>query len=88
MNTEKLVDFVLNNDFAYVAGAGLMYANDFETKNIIASTIQEDGTMILEVTDLENEGCGCKELQEELNNGCMIYKVYKYNDMPMYIAVY
>lgn len=88
MNTEKLVDFVLNNDFAYVAGAGLMYANDFETKNIIASTIQEDGTMILDVADLENEGCGCKELQEELNNGCMIYKVYKYNDMPMYIAVY
>lgn len=44
--------------------------------------------MIDEVEDIEEEGCGCAELREEAANGCTIYKVWNFNQEPLYIAYY
>lgn len=87
MEKEDLIYFVRNNDFAFVYGAGIMFANDEESKEGIASVIAEDGKMIEEVEDVENEGCGCGELSEEAA-GCTIYKVWNFNQEPLYIAYY
>lgn len=43
MEKETLIDFVKSNDFAYVYGAGIMYANDEESRKYVASVIEEDG---------------------------------------------
>lgn len=88
MNSKQLLQFVENNDFAFVYGAGLMYANDTDTRNQIAEIINKDGTIIQEVQNILNEGCGADELLEELSNGAKVYKVYKSNEEPLYIAVY
>ena len=86
MEKENLIGFVKSNDFAYVYGAGIMFANDEESREGIASIISEDGKMVYEVEDIENEGCG--ELREEAANGCTIYKVWNFNQEPLYIAYY
>lgn len=88
MKKETLIDFVKNNDFAYVYGAGIAFANDEESREDITSVIEQDGKMIEEVEDIENEGCGCGELSEEAANGCTIYKIWNYNQEPLYIAYY
>lgn len=88
MEKEDLIYFVRNNDFAFVYGAGIMFANDEESREGIVSVIAEDGKMIEEVEDIENEGCGCGELREESANGCTIYKVWNFNQEPLYIAYY
>ena len=88
MEKENLIDFVKSNDFAYVYGAGIMFANDEESREKIASVIAEDGKMVDEVDDIENEGCGCGELSEETANGCTIYKIWNFNQDPLYIAYY
>lgn len=88
INCNDLVDFVMNNDFAFVYGAGIMYANDVEVREWIAGIVNKDGKEIAEVEDLEEEGCGCEELSEEKENGCVIYKVWNTNEEPLYIAYY
>lgn len=88
MEKENLIGFVKSNDFAYVYGAGIMFANDEESREGIASIISEDGKMVYEVEDIENEGCGCGELREESANVCTIYKVWNFNQEPLYIAYY
>lgn len=88
MEKEDLIYFVRNNDFAFVYGAGIMFANDEESREGIVSVIAEDGKMIEEVEDIENEGCGCGELSEEADKGCTIYKVWNFNQEPLYIAYY
>ena len=88
MEKETLIEFVKSNDFAYVYGAGIMCANDQDVRESVAAVIEEDGKQIEEVKDLEEEGCGCDELIEEQANGCTIYKVWNYNQEPLYIAYY
>lgn len=88
LSYQELIEFVENNDFAYVWGSGIMYANDQEVKDMIAERIAADGVMIDIVEDIEDEGCGCSELQDEINNGCIVYRVWAYNEEPMYIAYY
>ena len=88
MTHEKLLQFIENKDFAYVYGAGLMYANDPVTREHLAKVINEDGTIIQEVENILNEGCGADELLDELSNGAKIYKIYKQNQEPLFIAVY
>ncbi|WP_129654821.1 hypothetical protein [Bacteroides thetaiotaomicron] len=88
INCKDLVDFVMSNDFAFVYGAGIMYANDVEQREWIANVIRKDDKMIAEVEDLKEEGCGCEELSEEKENGCTIYKVWNNNEEPLYIAYY
>ena len=88
MEKEDLIYFVRNNDFAFVYGAGIAFANDEESREDIASVIEQDGKMIEEVEDIESEGCGCGELREEVSNGCTIYKVWNFNQEPLYIAYY
>ena len=88
MKKETLIDFVKNNDFAYLYGAGIAFANDEESREDITSVIEQDGKMIEEVEDIENEGCGCGELSEEAASGCTIYKIWNYNQEPLYIAYY
>lgn len=77
INCNDLVDFVMSNDFAFVYGAGIMYANDVEVREWIASVVNKDGKEIAEVEDLEEEGYGCA-----------IYKVWNTNEEPLYIAYY
>ena len=52
INCNDLVDFVMSNDFAFVYGAGIMYANDVEVREWIASVVNKDGKEIAEVEDL------------------------------------
>ena len=88
LSYQELIEFVENNDFAYVYGAGIMYANDQDVRDRIAKRIAADGVMIDIVEDIEAEGGGCLELQDEINNGCIVYRVWAYNEEPMYIAYY
>lgn len=81
---EEILEFVRNYDFAYVWGAGKMFAGDFETKEYIAQHV-ENINYILIVEDVEEEGCGCDELKDEEG---VIYKFYNWNEEPMYIAIY
>lgn len=89
MEKRELINFVKNNDFAYVYGAGIMYANDIDTRNQIADIIGQDGVMIAIVSadDIYNEG-GCVELSAEIDNGCTIIRAWQYNSEPLYIAYY
>lgn len=86
ISKEALVEFVLENDFAFVYGAGYMTANDQETRENIANFIHQDGKVIEEVEELE--GTRAAELLDEKKTGCTIYKVYSYNEEAMYIAYY
>lgn len=88
MKKEALIEFVKTNDFAYVYGAGIAFANDEESREGVTSIIEQDGKIIEEIENIEEEGCGCGELAEELANGCTIYKVWNYNQEPLYIAYY
>lgn len=88
INKDELIEFVLKNDFAYVYGAGIMAANEDEARKYVANVISQDGKMINIVDDLDMEGCGSKELASEKEDGCSIYKVWNYNEEPMYIAYY
>lgn len=83
ISKEALVEFVLNNDFAFVYGAGYMTANDQETRENIAEFINQDGKVIEEVEETR-----AAELLDEKKNGCTIYKIYSYNEEAMYIAYY
>lgn len=88
VSKETLVDFVMNNDFAFVYGAGFMTANDNDVRKGIADYINKDAQIVGEIEDLEEEGCGCVELSGEVENGCIILGVGNYNEEPMYIAYY
>lgn len=88
ISKETLVDFATNNDFAFVHGAGFMTANDDDTRKCVVDHINEDGQIVEEIEDLEEEGCGCDELSGEKENGCIILKVWNYNEEPLYIAYY
>lgn len=88
ISKDTLVDFAFNNDYAFVYGAGIMTANDAETRKSIADSINVDGKIIEEIGNLDEEGCGCDELSMEKENGCTIYKVWNYNEEPLYIAYY
>lgn len=81
MEKKQLIDFVLKNDFAFVFGAGIMYANDQETREWVSSLIEEDGNIIEESNSKE-----CPDLINEY--GCTIYKVYNFNKEALYIAYY
>ena len=89
MEKKELINFVKNNDFAYVYGAGIMYANDIDTRNQIADFIGKDSVMlaIVSADDIYNEG-GCVELSAEIDNGCSIIVARQYNSEPLYIAYY
>ena len=88
LSHSDLIDFVKNNDFAFVWGAGIMFANDQDERDMIAERIAADGVMVDIVEDIEEEGGGCLELENEVNNGCVVYRVWAYNEEPMYIACY
>ena len=88
LSHSDLIDFVKNNDFAFVWGAGIMFANDQDERDMIAERIAADGVMVDIVEDIEEEGGGCLELENEVSNGCVVYRVWAYNEEPMYIAYY
>lgn len=72
MKKEALIEFVKTNDFAYVYGAGIAFASDEESREGVTSIIEQDGKIIEEIENIEEEGCGCGELAEELVNGCTL----------------
>lgn len=88
ISKQDLIEFVKSQDFGYVYGAGFMTVSSEDERELLAAHIEKDGMQILEVEDIENEGCGCSELSEEKENGCTIIKVYNYNIEPLYIAYY
>lgn len=81
---EDLIKFCGTQDYAFAAGAGIMYANDDQTRQGVLENLNADGVMI-EMVGLEGPA---NELREEAENGCDIYKVWKSNQEPMYIAYY
>lgn len=66
MKKEALIEFVKTNDFAYVYGAGIAFANDEESREGVTSIIEQDGKIIEEIENIEEEGCGCGNLQKNL----------------------
>lgn len=84
VSKEELIEFCSTQDYAFAGGAGIMYANDEETREGIVESLNASGIIIEEI------GCegAAKELKEEVENGCTIYKVWKYNEEPLYIAYY
>lgn len=81
---EEILEFVKMNDFAYVYGAGLMYATDDEQREYLANIIS-GMNLVVPVNDLEEDGCGASELKDEEGT---VYKCYNSNEEPLYIAVY
>ena len=47
LSYQDLIEFVENNDFAYVYGAGIMYANDQDVRDRIAERIAADDEMVI-----------------------------------------
>lgn len=86
METQKLIDFVRNNDFMYANGAGAMYANDDDTREDIAQYIMR-AYLIRELTpDEVNDEY--PEFIEEMENGCTICEAVIWNETQICIAVY
>ena len=77
---DQLIQFCENQDYAFCWGAGLMYAND-EERQMVVEHLNQDG-MIVEAVGVEE----CEDLTSEVENGCAIYKAYKWNEEAMYIA--
>lgn len=88
LSKEQLIEFVKDHDFAYVWGAGIMYANEPDERDGIAEMIDEDGIRVNKIGDIYEQGCGCSELEDEVMNGCDVYKIDKWNEEPMFIAYY
>lgn len=80
---EEILEFVKTNDFAYVYGAGLMYATDDEQREYLANIIS-GMNFVVPVNDLEEEGCGASELKNEEG---AVYKCYNSNEEPLYVLV-
>ena len=80
---DQLIQFCENQDYAFCWGAGLMYANDDEERQMVVEHLSEDG-MIVEAVGVEE----CEDLTSEVENGCAIYKAHKENQEAMYIAYY
>lgn len=84
LSKSELIQFAKSEDFAFCFGAGLMTANDDETRQMVLDHLKKDGIIIEEVT-FES----CTDLKEEVfENNCAIYKAYKQNEEAMYIAYY
>ena len=80
---DQLIQFCENQDYAFCWGAGIMYANDDEERQMVVEHLNQDG-IIIEAVGVEE----CEELACEIENGCIIYKAYKWNEEAMYIAYY
>lgn len=80
---DQLIQFCENQDYAFCCGGGLMYANEDEEREAIVDHLNQDGIIIEEVNVEE-----CEELAGEVENGCTLYKAYKWNEEAMYIAYY
>lgn len=81
---EDLIEFCGTQDYAFASGAGIMYANDPETREGILQDLNADGVKI-EMVGLDGPA---NELRAEAENGCDIYKVFVSNQEPTYIAYY
>ena len=80
---DQLIKFCQNEDYAFCWGAGLMYANEAEERQMVLEHLNQDG-IIIEAVGLEE----CEDLTSEVENGCAIYKAYKENEEAIYIAYY
>lgn len=81
---ESIIEFIKSSSFAYVYGAGKMYATDDEQRQDMAILI-EGMNYIVPVDDLDEEGCGASELKNEDGT---VYKCYNSNEEPLYIAIF
>lgn len=78
---EEVVSFVRDNsnDYAYAYGAGIMYANDPDTREAVANIIEGMGLMTIVGKE------ECMELAEEEGD---IYKFWNWNKEAIYIAIF
>ena len=81
---EEIIEFSKVADYGFLFGAGLMAANDEETRNFISEKIEDADSYEL----LSEVGEEASELQPEFENGCEIYRFIKTNAWQLYIAVY
>lgn len=89
MNTldkDTLVKFAKTEDYAFLYGAGLMFANEAEVKEAIAEII--DQFSIIEEVKGDISELPCAELIDEQKQGCAIYKCYSSNQEALYIAYF
>ena len=84
INNSTLSEWVKENDFAFLYGAGKMYANDPDTKEWLADIIDRSNR-IEPVYDNNIIGTSCEELSDE--DG-LILAVYDDNNVALYIACY
>ena len=85
---DEILDFINNHDFPFVYVKGLQFANNSQDKEFIINFIKDNSVLFTEVTLLEEEASGCTELKTEINNECIVYKFWKNNESPLYIALY
>ena len=87
MKTKKeIAEFAKEEDYAFLFGAGMMYANDDETRNGVVDCVKESDTYkLLSKKEVEQDA---SELLSELENGCEVYEFIKSNSWQLYIAVY
>lgn len=78
----EIIEFARVNDYAYLYGAGKMFANDDETREEIANLI-ESMNYIIPVDDLDEE-CATELADEEGT----VYKCYSDNVEAIFISVY
>ena len=86
MKTKKeIAEFAQEEDYAFLYGAGIMYANDDETRSEVVDCIEKADTYkLLSKNEVENDAF---ELMSEIENGCEVYEFIKSNAWQLYIAI-
>ena len=84
----EILNFIENHSFSFVYADEYKFANTSEDKILIINLVKDCSIVYTEVTALEEEGYGCKELENDVRNGCIVYKFWKNNQTPLYIALY
>ena len=82
----EIAEFAKENDYAFLLGAGMMCANDDETRSEVVDCIEKADTYkLLSKNEVENDA---SELMPEIENGCEVYEFIKSNAWQLYIAIY
>lgn len=83
---KEIAEFAKVEDYAFLFGAGMMCANDDETRNEVVDCIEKADTYkLLSKNEVENDA---SELITEIENGCEVYEFIKLNAWQLYIAIY
>ena len=84
INKTKLVDFAASADYAYLYGAGIMFANDNDTKSELSAILEN--AQNIEITNPQNDMASIE--LAECDCEALIVKAWNNNQEPLYISFY